>query len=132
MPAMVLVALSVLIDVLRLASGNTERVAVACHLGGAAFGFLYYKFDWRVLRFWPRMPQWKAITRRGPKLRVFRGEPEDEPVGVAAARSLPDAQLEAELDAVLEKVSRHGKSSLTDREQRILMRASEIYRNKRK
>jgi hypothetical protein len=33
---------------------------------------------------------------------------------------------------VLEKVARQGKSSLTEREQEVLMRASEIYRNRRK
>jgi len=48
------------------------------------------------------------------------------------AGPVPDSQLEAELDAVLEKVARHGKSSLSERELQILMRASEIYRNRRK
>jgi membrane associated rhomboid family serine protease len=132
MPVIALVALSVLIDVFGLVSGQARGVAVACHLGGAAFGFLYYKLDWRVTRFWPSMPNWKKMTRRQPRLRVFRGE-DEEPVGVhASSRPAPDSQLEAELDTVLEKVSRFGKSSLTDREQQILMRASEIYRNKRK
>jgi DNA-binding CsgD family transcriptional regulator len=50
----------------------------------------------------------------------------------AGGRASPDSELEAELDSVLEKVSRFGKSSLTEREQQILLRASEIYRNKRK
>jgi membrane associated rhomboid family serine protease len=132
-PALMLVALYVLFDLLGLVSGARGGVAVACHLGGAAFGFLYHKFDWRILRFMPRMPDFKRLTQRKPRLRVFRGESDEEAVAVhAGARSLPDSQLEAELDAVLEKVSRHGKSSLTDREQKILMRASEIYRNKRK
>jgi hypothetical protein len=42
-----------------------------------------------------------------------------------------DEQLEAKLDAVLEKVARFGKQSLTDSENQILMRASEIYKRKR-
>lgn len=133
MPVIALVALSVLIDILGLVSGQAKGVAVACHLGGAAFGFVYHKLDWRITRFWPRMPDLKKMTRRQPRLRVFRGDESDEPVGVHASnRPAPDSQLEAELDSVLEKVSRFGKSSLTDRERQILMRASEIYRNKRK
>jgi membrane associated rhomboid family serine protease len=132
-PALVLVVLFVTIDSLSLASGAHGGVAVACHLGGAAFGFLYYKLGWRVTRWWTSMPSWKKITGRQPRLRVYRGESEDEPMPVhAGGRASPDSELEAELDSVLEKVSRFGKSSLTEREQQILLRASEIYRNKRK
>jgi hypothetical protein len=131
MPVIALVGLNVLIDVFGLMSGAHNGVAVACHLGGALFGFVYYKLEWRVLRWWPTIPDWKKITRRQPRLRVYRGEPTDEPVAVHAGNS-SDSELEAELDSVLEKVSRFGKSSLTEREQQILMRASEIYRNKRK
>jgi hypothetical protein len=68
---------------------------------------------------------------------VYREEPirkpPPEPARAAPAlRPVPEPDLETELDAVLEKVARDGKSSLTEREQQILMRASEIYRNRRK
>jgi hypothetical protein len=53
-------------------------------------------------------------------------------VAAPPPRPVSDTQLEAELDAVLEKVARFGKSSLTEREHSILLRASEIYRNRRK
>lgn len=133
MPAIVLVVLYVAIDALGLISGQHGKVAVACHLGGALFGFLYYKLQWRLTRFQFSLPKWRSITRRQPRLRVFRAESDEEPVPVSAGpRASPNSQLEAELDAVLEKVSRFGQSSLNEREQRILMRASEIYRNKRK
>ncbi len=49
----------------------------------------------------------------------------------AAARSDVDEHLDAKLDAVLEKLSRHGRESLTDPEREILQRASEIYKKKR-
>jgi hypothetical protein len=70
-------------------------------------------------------------------LRLFRPEDADareEPVSVAAA--VPDSpgvdeHLEAKLDAVLEKLARAGKESLTDTERQILMRASEIYKRRR-
>ena len=42
-----------------------------------------------------------------------------------------DEQLEAKLDAVLEKVARFGRGSLTEGENQILMRASEIYKKRR-
>ena len=42
-----------------------------------------------------------------------------------------DEHFEAKVDAVLEKVTRHGKQSLTDAENDILMRASELYKKRR-
>ena len=53
----------------------------------------------------------------------------------ASLREVPrddlDEQLEAKLDAVLEKVARFGQASLTDTERQILFRASEVYRKRR-
>jgi membrane associated rhomboid family serine protease len=137
MPMMLLLVLYVAQDAFKLLGGNREPVAFAAHLGGAAFGFLYFKAQWRLVNLWPTNWSFK-LSRPGPKLRVYRGEPYREPAPrdpapvVAAPRLAPDSDLEEELDAVLEKVARHGKSSLTEREHQILMRASEIYRNRRK
>ncbi len=133
-PVLVLVILFVAQDALGLL-GGAPGVAFAAHLGGAAFGFLYYRFHWRILNLWPTGWQWRWRPGRvRPRLTVYRGEPESEPVPVASERppAASDSQLEAELDAVLEKVARHGKSSLTEREHQVLLRASEIYRNRRK
>ena len=52
------------------------------------------------------------------------------PVASGAATDL-DEHLDAKLDAVLEKLSRHGRDSLTDKERDILIKASEIYKKKR-
>jgi membrane associated rhomboid family serine protease len=137
MPMMLLLVLYVAQDAFGLVGGQHQPIAFAAHLGGAAFGFLYFKAQWRLVNLWPTNWSFK-ISRPGPKLRVYRGEPyreppPREPAPVAPApRSAPESELEAELDAVLEKVARHGKSSLTEREQQVLMRASEIYRNRRK
>jgi hypothetical protein len=49
--------------------------------------------------------------------------------GVASADL--DEHLDAKLDAVLEKLSRHGRESLTEKERDILLKASEIYKKKR-
>lgn len=113
-------------------------VAVVVHLAGAAFAFAYYKMQWRVYPFlsgfWMQLPK----RRHRPRLRLYRPEDADareEPVPVAATppgESGPvDEHLEAKLDAVLEKLARAGKDSLTDSERQILMRASEIYKRRR-
>jgi membrane associated rhomboid family serine protease len=130
-PVLLLVGIYVVLDIIgALGVRQGEPIAFAAHLGGAAFGFLYYKFHWRITNLWSG---WSFKVRRPrPKLRVYSGEPEREPVRVGRPTAPPDSQLEAELDAVLEKVARHGKSSLSQREQEVLMRASEIYRNRRK
>jgi membrane associated rhomboid family serine protease len=118
--------------------GGRGGIAHFAHLGGAAFGFLYYQSGIQFT---------KLITRRErarvrPKLRVVAPPAEDEedtrePVGAsveapARAASATDEQLEAKLDAVLEKVSKHGKDSLTPEEREILARASELYKKRRK
>jgi len=43
-----------------------------------------------------------------------------------------DEQLEARMDAVLQKVSDHGIESLTEQERNILLQASERIKRKRK
>src|SRR5262249_32886384 len=60
-PIWVLIVVFLLIDshgLLRLLQGRGSGVAVACPLGGAAFGFLYYRNGWRLaaLTSWLRLP----------------------------------------------------------------------------
>jgi membrane associated rhomboid family serine protease len=120
------------------ASGGREalrsRVAVSVHLGGAAFALLYYRLHWRLSGFWARVGAWRAQRAR-PRLRVYREESSRPPEPVVAAAPSPtvdvDEQLEAKLDAVLEKVARSGQASLTESERQILFRASEIYKRRR-
>ncbi len=125
-----------------LANPNVPRgrTAYFAHLGGAFFGLLYYQLELKLSAPFVRSPR----ARARPKLRVLPSplsEPrEPEPVGVpvqAAAAAPPpakaaDEQLEAKLDAVLEKVSKYGQESLTDEEREILFRASELYKKRRK
>ncbi len=112
------------------------RIAVSAHLGGAAFAFTYYKLHWRLLRSFSWFGEWKAQRAR-PRLRVFREDERRPSEAVTTSAPSPaapndiDEQLEAKLDAVLEKVARSGQASLTDSERQILMRASEIYKKRR-
>jgi membrane associated rhomboid family serine protease len=129
-------------DVLTWASGTPTQTAVTVHLAGAAFGFGYYKLNWRLA------PMWQALTRfrlpqRRPRVRVYdeeepaarrpRQSAAPAPTSVAAAPSSPaDEHLEAQVDAVLEKVARSGRDSLTENEKALLVRASEVYKRKQR
>ncbi|MCS7046034.1 MAG: rhomboid family intramembrane serine protease, partial [Gemmataceae bacterium] len=107
-------------------------VASVVHLAGAVFGLLYYLREWRLLKCLPDLSRLARRRSRAP-LRLYQPESEREavPVAAAAANLGLDEHLEAKLDAVLEKVSRFGKDSLTKNERDILLRASEIYRRRR-
>jgi membrane associated rhomboid family serine protease len=126
--------LFVIIEVAQDVNGllvHESHVAVAAHLGGAAFGFVYYKCHWRLMSVWSSFQAWVRQLFQ-PRLRVYREEP-PEPFAVQSppATSDVDEHLEAKLDAVLEKVARFGRGSLTDSEQQILLRASEVYKRRR-
>jgi membrane associated rhomboid family serine protease len=137
-PVWVLVVFQVGQDAFYFVGGIRTQTAVAVHLGGAAFAFLYFQGQRRLTNLWPSLRLWQQRRSR-PRLRVYREEEEQEtPQPQAVAVAAPparegdvDEQLEAKLDAVLEKVSRLGQASLTDNERQILMRASEIYKRKR-
>ncbi len=104
--------------------------AVAAHLGGALFGYVYYRLNFRLIHW---APDWQAWRRRlfRPRLRVYREEEVRTPVGVPAAAPVEDEQLEAKMDAILEKISRVGKENLTENERELLIRASEAIRRRR-
>jgi membrane associated rhomboid family serine protease len=117
-------------------SDGDPLVAFNVHLAGAAFAFAYYRFHWHLISWLPDFKAWKRYrTQSRSKLRLYREEePVRAPVAVASAPSAGgevDEQLEAKLDAVLQKVSKSGKESLTETERQILVRASEVYKKRR-
>jgi hypothetical protein len=102
---------------------------VAAHLGGAGFAVLYWHLQWRILQV-GRTFFAKARREPRPRLRIAR---DDLPVVAANAQPRAiDPSLASRADAILEKISRHGKESLTDEERDILQRASEEYRKRKK
>jgi membrane associated rhomboid family serine protease len=132
------VLFKVLQDAYVFLSGQLTMVGVTAHLGGAAFGFIYYKREWRVLNALSWLPSFSSLRRQvrpRPRLRLYQEDVVDadvEPVPTTSApASAVDEQLEAQLDAVLAKVARSGKESLTENERQILLRASEIYKRRR-
>lgn len=132
-PIWLFVAFAVGKDLYAFLNDPNPMVAVAAHLGGAAFGFLYHRQQWRVLDW---VPDFSGVrrSRARPRLRVYRGEESSpEPLAASPAPAEPavDEQLEAQLDAVLAKMNRSGKESLTEQEREILMRAAEVYKRRR-
>ncbi len=118
-------------------------------LVGAAVGFAYYRTRGRLFAFVDMIGglfRRRERSRRSPaNLRVYddnaprpsaraaspppaaKPEPVPQPAGGGV-----DEHLEAKLDAVLAKVARQGKGSLTAEENDILMRASEVFKKKRR
>jgi hypothetical protein len=101
---------------------NSDNVAHAAHLGGLAFGFLYYRFGIRLDRVFGQIKfkapgrVRRAVARRNPEtIRIY--EPPEETV-----------DLDVQVDKILEKIQAHGESSLSEQERDVLRKASERYK----
>jgi membrane associated rhomboid family serine protease len=133
-PIWAFVAFAVLKDLFAFLGGAHGGVAVQVHLAGALFGFLYFRYHWRLTTWIPGVKEWWR-RRRSPRLRLYRPESEEErpaPVPVGAAAHLDDEQLEAKVDAVLAKLKQVGsRDKLTESERQVLIRASEVFRKRR-
>jgi membrane associated rhomboid family serine protease len=118
-PAWALGMFFVFMDISGYMHPNGSNVANVAHLGGFAFGALYFKTGLNLGRFvpgnWP--PKFKSPLR--PKLRIH--EPREEVVD----------DLTEQVDAILEKISRQGEASLSKKERRTLEEASKRYQKKR-
>lgn len=109
------------IDLLGALNPGASKVAHVAHLGGAAFGYAYKHFNWRFSglldslsgRFKRKVPRSRA------KVKLYR--PTDPP---------PPQNLEREVDEILEKISKEGEASLTEKEREILAEASRQYRKR--
>ncbi len=115
-PAWALGTLYVAADLLGVRSD--DLVAHVAHLGGVAFGAIYYYSGFNLGRLVPRrfsLPSFKLK----PKLRIH-----DE----SGDRTL---DLNQQVDQILEKISREGESSLTKSERRTLEEASRRYQRRR-
>jgi membrane associated rhomboid family serine protease len=116
LPAWALGGLYLLADLLGLADG-TDHVAHVAHLGGAAFGAIYFQSGVHLGRMVPRRLS-TSMFRLRPKLRIH------DPVDDARA-------LNQKVDQILEKISQQGEASLTKQERRTLEEASRRYQRRR-
>ena len=109
-------------------------VAHAAHVGGAAFGFVYFYRSWRLSRLWDRLTQrtsggkWQSRTVRRPQRNIIPisrvDDGQDQRIDPSRKR------LEADLDQVLEKIQTDGRQSLSDDEIAILEQASKHFRDR--
>jgi membrane associated rhomboid family serine protease len=111
-----------------------KGVAFSAHLAGAAFAVAYYQWQRSIVEFLRGFLWWKG-SRQRVRLKLFNpDEDREEPVAVSA-NSAPtlvvDEHLEAKLDAVLEKIAKTGKESLTPKEEEVLKQAAEMYKRRR-
>lgn len=142
-PAWVAGILLIAPDVLGALQNQESQIAYSVHLTGAAVALLYYYQSWNFGQIWDRLggsavwTRLKFLTQRRPRLRVRR--PDDELQDAEFKNTAEDIRaekewerLEAELEAILDKINQHGTESLTRAERRTLERASRMYRERRR
>jgi len=122
MKALHLVLLFGAIDLFSGLTGTGGNIAVFAHIGGGVTGFIYLKYGWRIAihleAFVNRMKRRRFTVIRG-------GAFKDKKRGAGGGYdgdAHPD--LYAEVDRILDKIAHEGMDSLTERERRILDRAS--------
>ena len=96
-------------DLFMLVGKNSGGVAASAHLGGALFGYLYYRYSDHVYKYLDRIE--RQIAEEHHKER--RQQHHD---------------MREEVDRLLDKISEHGLSSLTSKERSFLQNASKQYR----
>ena len=101
------------------ALSRTGNVAYTAHLGGALFGFLYYRFGWRVSEWLPSNLSFSKPKRR-TKLRIH--EPDD---------NSSESNMDQRVNEILKKIQEQGQDSLTWRERRFMEKASQEYQKRR-
>jgi membrane associated rhomboid family serine protease len=139
MPMWIFGGLVLVLELFFFLQTQPAKIRLAVHGASLLFGLAYGWFQWRLLG-WPRAhrqvrsPARRQLTAvlQSPSRRQLREEPKvperDEPLTRGRA---VDEQLEAKLDAVLEKVSQSGMDSLTEEEKNILKRASEVMKRRK-
>lgn len=122
-PAWAVVGVGMLFDVFGFFGGGRGNVAVSAHLGGALFGYLYFRNEWRLASWVPTPDSLKLPSlKRRPKLRVHVADDGD------AAEEPEDDRL----DRILEKIQRSGQASLSKDERRYLEQASRRAQRRRR
>lgn len=108
-------------DLLPILGGRSDvsQVAHSAHLGGLLFGFLYFRWQMRLTRWWDDFAGRISRRRRARNLKIF------------APSTAPESDLDQQVDRILEKISREGEASLTSRERNILTQASRKLRKER-
>ena len=132
-------------------AGSPQRTGIghAAHLGGLAFGFVYWQQGWRIEKIWNRFEKRLGRSDSGNRGSTsgqrFANSAGPTPAATAASSknstvesaSKPpvvrqaEQKLESDVDAILEKITREGSESLSAQERKVLERASKKYREDR-
>jgi membrane associated rhomboid family serine protease len=139
-------------------TGTAVAAHLGGALFGGVYYRLHWRLSDSLPPFWNGRywrGQWQTWRRRllGPRLRLYVDDSAKEKWNPSRPRpssagpesiyrpeegtqqtvSAPatDEHLEAKIDAILEKISRVGKENLTESEQQLLLRASEVFRRRR-
>ncbi|MEM8885271.1 MAG: rhomboid family intramembrane serine protease [Planctomycetota bacterium] len=107
----VLAAVLVIIDLLGALDRNPSGVAYSAHLGGAFFGWLYYRYGNRIEGVFTKIDE--AADRAAEKKKRKGVERELE--------------VRREVDRILDKVNREGMTALTEEERKFLQNASKKF-----
>ena len=102
--ALIFVGISVLYGLFPAPGDMTSHL---CHLGGAIFGFFYFRYETRL----------KQVIHQ---VKAQRQDKTDQKA----------VNQEKEIDRLLGKIHNHGINSLTDAERKFLNRASQGYRKR--
>jgi len=126
----------IVLSLAKLSGGNNIGGELA-HLGGAAMGFIFVKLlqngtDLGRPIYW-LMDGWQSLTRPKPAVKVSyrqRSSASAAPTayvtsGSSAAGSSVTMPDEAEIDSILDKISRSGYESLSREEKQKLFKASQ-------
>jgi hypothetical protein len=95
-------------------------VAHAAHLGGLAFGYIYWRQGLRLEDYWRRIAgfRWDRVFGSRRKIRLFSAQKE------------PPDDLDAKIDAVLQKILDRGEASLSDEDREVLRIVSQRHRKR--
>jgi len=125
-----LVGFFFVLSLLNAVQGSGGGVANFAHLGGLIAGLIYLKADWRPGDKLQRLRKATSRTRRLAIVPRDENREEHPGVGVGASRGQhrEDAALYDQVDAVLDKISAQGMSSLTPDELKLLDEVSRRHR----
>ncbi|MEI8032860.1 MAG: rhomboid family intramembrane serine protease [Chlorobiaceae bacterium] len=93
------------------AMGSGSNIAHFAHLGGMLIGFIYITIKRNEWSAGELIEKVKALTKRSNGPRLYQQKQKDTPVS------------EAEINAILDKISEKGYGALTEEERRKLLRA---------
>lgn len=137
MPMWVVGLLVLIFDLFFFMQHQPTAVKLAVHLLSIPFAWAYYFFNWRLtgwrrtVRRMPAQRQLSSVLQFPARRKGAKSDDQPAPTPSIPLRRSVDEQLEAKLDAVLEKVSNSGMQSLTEEEKTTLKKASEVMKRRK-